>query len=86
MLAGLELLLPLIVDDAVLDAAAVAAAFPLGRPREGGAGGVPVTTTEFVADHVLAATSDWMGQTGRVMMMMMMVVVMMMMMVMHDDE
>jgi len=34
-----------------------------------------VTTTEFVADHVLAATSDWMGQTGFVVMGVLVVVV-----------
>ena len=35
MLAGLELLLPLIVNDGALDVQAVARAFPEGRPRCG---------------------------------------------------
>jgi hypothetical protein len=61
VLAGLELLLPLIVDASSIDAAAVLSAFPSARPRDGD---YPLPTTEFVGDHVLAATYDWMGQSG----------------------
>ncbi len=61
VLAGLELLFPLIVDPSSIDAAAVLSAFPSARPRDGD---YPLPTTEFVADHVLASTYDWMGQSG----------------------
>lgn len=61
VLAGLELLFPLILNASAVDTAAVLSAFPASQPRDGNA---PVPTTEFVADHVLAATYDWMGQTG----------------------
>jgi hypothetical protein len=61
VLAGLELLFPLILNASAVDTAAVLAAFPGPRPRDGDA---PVPTTEFFADHVLAASFDWMGVSG----------------------
>ena len=48
VLAGLELLFPLILNASAVDTAAVLAAFPHARPRDGDA---PVPTTEFVTDH-----------------------------------
>lgn len=61
VLAGLELLFPLILNASAIDEAAILSAFPAARPRDSDG---PLPTTEIVADHVLAATSDWMGQSG----------------------
>ncbi len=61
MLAGLELLFPLILNASAIDEAAILSAFPAARPRDSDG---PVPTTEFVFDHVMAATSDWVGCTG----------------------
>ena len=61
VLAGLELLFPLIINTSSIDTAAILSAFPLARPRDGDG---PLPTTEFVGDHVLSATYDWMNQSG----------------------
>ncbi len=61
VLAGLELLFPLILNASAVDTAAVLAAFPASRPRDGDA---PVPTAEFIFDHVLAASLDWAGLSG----------------------
>jgi hypothetical protein len=56
VLSGLELLLPLLVNEAAIDVAALREAFPPNRPRENGK---IVDTTELIADHVLGATYAW---------------------------
>ena len=61
VLAGLDLLYPLILNTSAIDEAAILSAFPAARPRDSDG---PLPTTEIVADHVLAATMDWMGQSG----------------------
>jgi hypothetical protein len=56
VLSGLELLLPILINEATVDSTALQEAFPPNRPRERGE---IVDTTELIADHVLGATYAW---------------------------
>jgi hypothetical protein len=58
VLAGLELLLPLLLQERLLSRAEVEAAFPAGRPWEAGS---PVVTDAFVEDQVLAQSMAFMA-------------------------
>lgn len=62
VLAGLELLLPRLLDAALVDTAALGRAFPPARPRAGGAEPWRVVpTAQFVEDHVLACSEAFMS-------------------------
>ena len=56
VLAGLELLMPLLIDDARLNAALLLRAVPAGRPMsEESEGRLPEPTCDFVVDHCIAS-------------------------------